>query len=119
MLSCSCWDGDFDWYYEIPEDFISFDEFRRKRCISCNKLINFGADCVQFYCYRDAHTEIEEEIHGDTVELAYKYMCFDCGSIFLNLSELGYCLSIGHNVREDLEDYWDLTGVKPKLETKK
>jgi len=113
MLSCNCGYGDFEWWYERPpEDFTKFTRGRRKRCISCGKLINIGTDCLRFDCYRSAYSHIEENIYGDVVPIADKFMCEKCGEIFLNLSALGYCLTIGHHIREDLEDYWDLTGFK-------
>jgi predicted RNA-binding Zn-ribbon protein involved in translation (DUF1610 family) len=116
MLSCSCEDWDFEWWYERPpEDFEKFERCaRRKRCISCGKLIDFESDCIKFDCYRSPYNWVEENIHGDAVPIAPRFMCESCGEIFLNLSALGYCLTIGHHIKEDLEDYWDLTGFKPK-----
>ena len=115
MLSCTCNGGDYDWwYYGIPENFETFDGARRKRCISCNELINIGSDCVRFDCYCSPRSFVEENIYGDEVPIANRFMCEKCGEIFLNLSALGYCLEIGHNVKEDLEDYWELTGFEPR-----
>ena len=119
MLSCDCDYGDYDsWYLETPRDFIEFDCLCRKRCISCKRLINMGEDCLEFEMYRNCNSDIEERIHGDEVQIASQYMCEDCGAIFLNLSSLGYCLEIGHHVKEDLEDYWRITGFTPKKELK-
>lgn len=113
MLSCHC-DWDFDsWYERVPDDFIKFNCNRRKRCISCKDLINIGADCIKFEMYCNPRSYVEEEIYGDMVPMANQYMCEKCGEIFLNLSALGYCLTIGHDIQEDLWDYWDLTGFKP------
>lgn len=114
-LSCFC-DGDYDsWYRDAPGDFIKFEGYqRRKRCISCGKFIDHGTDCLRFDMYRIPHNDIEEDIYGDEVPLAPKFMCESCGEIFLNLSSLGYCLDIGHHVKEDLREYWELTGFEPK-----
>ena len=114
MLSCSCYNDYQYWYSPIPECFETFQKSRRKRCISCKELIEKGSDCVRFDCYRSPNHEIEENVHGDEVPIADKFMCEPCGEIFLNLSALGYCLEIGHNVKEDLEDYWKITGFNPK-----
>ena len=38
-LSCICnFDGDFDWYYQPPEDYQVLNESKRKRCASCKTL---------------------------------------------------------------------------------
>ena len=112
MLSCSC-DYEFEWYYYIPDDFTKFKATRRKRCVSCNILINTGADCLEFECYRDPYNDIEEKIYGDEVPIACKYLCDKCAEIFLNLTDIGYCVSLGDTLKEDLADYWDITGFKP------
>ena len=113
MLSCSCeCDGD-DWWYYQEEDFQIFNRKKRKRCCSCNKLIDIGSDCVRFERFRSPYNEIEERIWGDDVQLANWYMCFDCGGLYLTFQSLGYCHYLGTSIREDLEDYWDLTGFTP------
>lgn len=113
MLSCGC-DNEHEWYYIPPDDFIEFDAIRRKRCASCGELINFVTDCLKFDCYRYPYNDIEEKIYGDEVPMAYRYMCEPCGEIFLNLNDLSYCISLGDDMRENLSDYWDLTGFEPK-----
>ena len=40
-------------------------------------------------------------------------MCEDCGGIFLNLTAIGYCITIGGHMKEVLQDYWDITGFEP------
>lgn len=112
MLSCSC---DFDsdsWYYYQPNDFSIFNLKRRKRCCSCDKLININAQCVEFGRYRSPITDIEEQICGDEINLASWFMCEWCGEIYFNLSDLGYCIFLGSSMQENLEDYWDITGFK-------
>lgn len=113
MLSCSC---DFDsdgWYYYPPNDFKIFDHKRRKRCCSCNKLINQGTQCVEFDRYRAPVTDVEERIRGDEVNLASWFMCENCGEIYFNLSVLGYCMFLGDSMIGNLEDYWEITGFTP------
>jgi len=114
MLSCSCdeWDGE-GWYYIPPNDFseLSLLETRkRKRCCSCNMLINFNEYCLEFERLRSPRSYIEESIYCDTVPLSSYYMCFDCGGIFLNLENLGYCINIEEPMRTLLEEYQDMTG---------
>jgi len=114
MLACNCeYDGD-GWWYEPPDDFKKLDTNRRKRCCSCNKLIGIGADCVEFHCFRDAYSDIEERIRGEHVQLANWYLCDWCGQMYYNLEFLGYCYYLGDSLQENLEDYWDLTGFEPK-----
>lgn len=113
MLSCSC---DFDsdgWYYCFPNNFSLFGHKRRRRCCSCNKLIDIGAQCVEFDRYRPAITEVEERICGNEINLASWFMCEWCGEMFFNLESLGYCLTLGDSMKENLEDYWNMTGFKP------
>ena len=115
MLSCSCDIEDCEFWYEPPDDFKKLEAKRRKRCCSCNNLIDIGSLCLNFPRFRDSLTDIEERIWGDTVQLADWHMCEECGEIFLNLQDLGYCLYLGGPIREDLEDYWDLTGFIPNI----
>ena len=111
MLSCSC-DYDYDWYYYPVDNFTKFELKRRKRCESCRKLINKGEDCLEFECFRDPNSDIEERIYGDEVPLACQYLCEKCGEIYLNLTDLGYCLSFDQPMEEYLKDYWEITGFK-------
>jgi len=113
MLSCSC---DFDsdgWYYYPPDDFSTFNRKRRKRCCSCNNLIDISASCVEFGRYRSPVSYIEERIYGGEVELASWYLCEWCGEMFFNLEARGYCMFLGDRMKENIEDYWNMTGFKP------
>jgi len=115
MLSCSC---DFDsgsWYYYPPNNFSLFSCQKRKRCCSCNRLIDIGAQCVEFPRYRSPKGDIEEKIYKDEVKLASWFMCERCGEIYLNLDSLGYCIWLGDNMQENLEDYWHITGFTPEV----
>ena len=117
MLSCSCgeYDGEGWWYYP-PNDFSVFARNRRKRCCSCNELINIDAQCVEFTRNRECNSDIEENVWGDEVGLASWFMCEWCGEMYFNLESLGYCIFLGDSMKENLEDYWDMTGFKPKRE---
>jgi len=114
MLYCTCGDY-FDcdtWYYYHPEDFSKLTTSKRKRCCSCKVLINKQAGCLEFPRQRQPRHDIEEEIYGDEVPLASYFMCEACGEIYLNLSDLGYCLDITQDMREYLKEYQELTGFK-------
>ena len=107
-LSCSCpgYD-DFAWYYSYNPEFSSLKTTRRKRCCSCKDLIDLGSDVLEFGRSREPRTEIEERIFGDgdTVEMASWYMCEDCGEIFFNLENVGFCVDIQDDMRENLKEY--------------
>ncbi len=119
MLSCSCgeWEGE-GWYYINPSDFTKLSTTRRKRCCSCQELININADCLEFDRYRAPKDEIEIKIFGEDeeIEIATWYMCEGCGEIFLNLEDLGYCLSIETPMQEYLAEYQEMTGFKKATE---
>lgn len=115
MLSCSC---DFDqddyinFYYD-PIDFSTLVSSKRKRCISCQKLIDIGTIVVIFDFYRHPYNEIEERCKGEKIRMANRYMCEKCGEHFLNLIALGYCVDIGENMAEALKEYHEITGFIP------
>lgn len=125
-LSCSCpygdeWDGgpgDWLYMYSTPRDFKPLETSKRKRCVSCNALINIGAPCLIFPRYRNPYSDIEAEIIGfdwngePPIRIADHYHCEKCGEIFLNLEDLGYCLSPRDNMPDTLAEYHELTGFK-------
>lgn len=115
-LSCVCldYDGDDGWYWYSPTDFTKLPGCRRKRCRSCNELIEFRADCLEFKRSRPPRDELEEDIMGDEICIASWYMCEQCGEQYLNLSDLGYCLSLGDNMMDNLKEYHKLTGFVPE-----
>ena len=110
-LTCMCeYDGD-GWYYHPPKDFTVLESSRSKRCCSCKKKL-YNKDLVLvFDRYRGPKDEIEERINGDAVPLADWHMCEECGEIFLNLNDLGYCLMLGErSMQRYLNDYHKITG---------
>lgn len=109
MLSCSCDFDDGGWYYYPPSNFSTFNLQRRKRCCSCGVLIDVGSQCVKFTRCRPPISDIDESINGSEVPLAPWYMCEWCGEMFFNLHSLGYCIVLGDDIKEKLEDYWKLT----------
>ena len=106
-LSCSCpdWDGEGWFYIPATEYFVGLDTTKRKRCCSCKGLITIGDDCLKFKRFRSPKSDIEEKIYGDEVRLADWHMCEKCGEQYLNLEALGYCIDIGENMFNLLEEY--------------
>ena len=115
-LSCNC-DFDDGWWYERSNDvdFEPLDTKKRKRCASCNTLIDVKADCLKFERFRCSNNVIEERIYGSEKRLADWYLCVACGEIYLNLNAVGYCYLLGEDLNEQLKEYWDITGFRPYL----
>ena len=109
MLSCSC-KNDSSWWYELPDDFTKLETKKRKRCSSCNELIDIGTEVVRIDRWREALTDIEERICGQEVHLAPIFQCVKCGEIFLNLTAYGYCVNPMDQMSELLEEHKDYTG---------
>lgn len=106
-LSCDC-NYDDAWYEWYANGFHPLQTQRRRRCKSCKRLIDIGADCMQFHRSRDSRTEIEERIYGDNgsdVPMASWYLCEECGEIYKMLSDLGFCMNLGEDMRENLKEY--------------
>ena len=121
-LTCTCgeYDGDSGGWAFIPaEDFVKFEGKRRKRCSSCNELIEIGADSLRFSRWRSPCSIVEEHIYGSDgeVTIAPLHMCEKCGEIYLNLTEAGYCLSPDNDMREHMKDYWEMTGFTPEKDS--
>lgn len=114
-LSCTCYDNDdAPWYWWNPDDFAKLKSSKRKRCCSCNSMIDVGSECLEFTRTRRAKNEIEERIYGDDIEavpLASWYMCESCGEQFLNLTEYGYCVDINDNMHDLLKEHRELKGI--------
>jgi len=100
-LSCSC-GGDYGYYYFPPVDFsIMPERSRRTRCFSCGKFLNKNDEVLKFDCCR-----------GDDVEMAPKFYCSRCGEIYFNLSDIGYCITLGERMEDLLAEYHELSGFK-------
>lgn len=115
MLTCGCgWDGDYEQYYEIADEFTPFKGTRRKRCTSCNKLINIGESTLKAFLLGYAGDAIEEKIYEDNPILRRTFTyCEECGEILLNLNEYGYCFDLKENMHALLAEHWGNTGYKP------
>lgn len=107
-LSCSCPDNDdAPWFFWPAEDFLLLETKRRKRCISCNKLIDLNSHCLIFPRFRYPQNDIELKIYNEDSELplASYYMCEACGEQYLNLDAVGFCIDITDNMFDLLEEY--------------
>lgn len=117
-LSCGCqeWDGD-GWAFYGATDFKTFEAPRRKRCCSCNELINIGSDALEFERFRFPISRVEEDIYGDDgeISLASYWMCERCGEIYLNLDVLGFCIDITERMENLLNEYQEMTGFEASL----
>ena len=113
-LSCSCpdWDEVDGFGYYEPSDYSTYPEFKRgKRCSSCQQVVlNSGDLCTKFQRFRYPRTEIEEKIYGEgnQIPLADWYMCEACSDQFFNLEALGFCVVLGDNMMELLEEYKEM-----------
>ncbi|MGE4293869.1 MAG: hypothetical protein AB7E32_16875 [Desulfovibrio sp.] len=117
MLTCTCpeYDGDQDsWWFIEPKDFEKFHGVRRERCASCGAFIEIGAEAIRFLRARAPRSEIEERIHGFEVSLAPWWHCERCGEIYLNLVAAGFCLSPADDMRDAMQEYWEMTGFTPR-----
>ena len=106
-LSCSC-DSEYDWYFDPPKDYTIFPlNGRRKRC-TCGILIEHGATCIKFRCWRTPKDDIEESIHGEEVPMADKWLCERCADLYFSFYELGYeCVQPGESMVDLAEEYAD------------
>ncbi len=116
MLSCSCSEDDYSWFYFMPNDFVCLDTKRRRRCCSCRNLIDLKSLCLKIERYRDPKTFVEDKIYEDVGEVPISpyWLCESCGEIFLNLTEIGYCLDLGIDLRKYLQEYHEISGFKQK-----
>lgn len=112
-LDCSCAYGDFEWYYHAPKDFVKIETSKRKRCCSCEQLIDIGSDVLSFERYRGPRSDYEEQRFGDEAYLADWYMCESCSEKFLNLTSIGYCIILGDCMDELMRLYHEKTGFVP------
>lgn len=117
-LSCSC---DFEpepgtkcWF--TGEDFSKMPQLiRRKRCCSCNSLIESGSDVVSIPRYKVPETDIEIRIYGEDGEIPLTpwYLCERCGEIYLTLVEVGYGCIYPPDTLDAQAEYWEMTGFDP------
>lgn len=111
-LSCDCGLDDLDvaWYYWPPNDYSIMPQRRaRKRCVSCDELIDHGATVAEFHRSRFANGDYEESRFGEgdpeAVTLASVYLCERCADLYFSLDDLGFCVSPYEDQRELVREY--------------
>ena len=117
-LSCSCdldynfEPGDYCWDISVM-DYSILDASRRKRCWSCNDLIDIGATVIKFRRWKIPESGLECWIYGEDgeVPLAPKYHCEACADQFFNLDALGFCGSATENQFDLLAEYHGMQEV--------
>ena len=114
-LSCYCDDGDFDWYYNGPDDYTTLNTKRSRKCCSCKARIKVGDLCVKFTrCERPNEESVSWRIHGDERPLAPYFMCEACGDQYFNLEALGFCISVGSDNMQRLREEYVACYVTPQ-----
>lgn len=105
-ISCTCdTDGDYDWYWTAAADFAPLATKRSRKCGSCEAKIKPGDDALLLECDRSPKNEIEERIYGDIVPMPNKYLCEECGGLYMAVSDLDMCWNIGSNIKEDVREW--------------
>ena len=107
-LSCTCdfEPDEYSWWWEDHTAIKPMARFsRRKKCTSCGSLINDGEDVFEFPRYRAARTDIEEDIHGDTVKLAPHYTCETCSGLIEAVESAGMCFALNASIAEQIAYY--------------
>jgi len=109
-LTCYCdWEPEAgQWYSYYPNDYSILDTKRRRRCNSCNNLINVGATCAEFIRFKIPEYDIEINIYGEDGEipLSSHYFCETCADLFFSLYELGFeCITSTENMHEMVKEY--------------
>lgn len=103
-LSCSCPDFDGDgWWYETPEEYAPLATKRARKCCSCKSRIEVGDLSMKFirFC-NPCDDSVSYRIHGYEMQLASWFMCEGCADQYLNLTELGFCITLGADNMMDL-----------------
>ena len=111
-LSCYCEvDDDPEYWIWHPDDYSEMPKLkRRRRCSSCQTVIEPGSVVAKFRRSRDARSDVEISIYGegdpDSINLADWYLCEECADLYFSLHELGYeCVSADENMRELVREY--------------
>lgn len=113
-LSCYCGD-DYEWWYNPPNDYSYLDTKRSRKCCSCGERIAVGELQATFECWKFAEHEVERRIYGDDgMPLAAKHMCERCADLYYSLEALGYCITLGDDMRDLVAEYAELHQRRPQ-----
>ena len=106
-LSCYC-DDDYDWWFEEDSDYSKLDTKRSRKCCSCHDRIAVSDLVLSLRCWRNPANDIEERIYRDEVPMATKYLCERCADLYLSLTELGFCITMGDDMRDLVKEYAEM-----------
>lgn len=108
-------DYDRDWhdserFFYPPDNYSILATKRRRRCCSCNYLIDVGSEVLKFERGRFIRSDIEENIYGhlELVPLASWYMCKECGDLYYYLDGLGFCFYLPESMKSLVQKYRDM-----------
>ena len=100
-------DAEFYWYE--PTDYKAPPPGRRRRCRSCQELIDNepGALALEFQRERYPNHDVEIKIYGEGCEIpmASWWLCEPCGDLYFSLVEMGYCGVPNENQHELLAEH--------------
>ena len=98
-LSCECNADDYEYNYLPPEDYDTAAQ--ASRCVSCLARIHAGATIATFELV--TYDDNGEEQYGET-----EHMCEVCADLYFSLEELGFCINLGDDMRELVEEYAEM-----------
>lgn len=105
-ISCGCdfeTDGAAWWFYDSKK--IPMPLKRSCRCSSCNEKIAPQQICTWVPRYRNTENDIEERIHGESVEVSSLRYCDECSEAFDFLTDAEACCDWYDDLFAQLEDY--------------
>jgi len=97
-------------YAYTPRDYSTLATNKRKRCMSCNEMIDIGAIVAKVDRVKIPETDIECKIYGDDGEIprAPGYLCERCADLCFSLDDLGFCINPHDDMRRLVADYADM-----------
>ena len=99
-LSCECnSDIDYEFNYLPPTDYDTAAE--ALQCRSCEQSIPTGATIATFELV--TYDDNGEEQYGED-----EHMCEVCADLYFSLEELGFCITLGDDMRELVEEYAEM-----------
>lgn len=96
-----------DWWWFEPDDEAPLSTKRSRKCCSCGEKITVGSVSRKITRYRPP-TEFEEMrgIYYDEAPLPPWYFCEACGDLAESIKELGFCYTLGENLKTQIQEYW-------------
>jgi len=109
-LSCSCDHDDYDYYAEPVDEFEIPSAGLTGKCESCSRKLSDEEYVLRFTCWKFADEgETDEDgimlFEGDELDLPDHFLCEGCGEIYSNLKALGFCVNLGEDLQETMQEY--------------